>query len=76
MKVKIDDLRSLMEYVERELVEEIDIEVVNANFAMYFTFKDAENRECEVTIYDSMREMKPDLTKKMQLNTRLKKGNT
>ncbi len=63
----------LMEYMDKEFVEEVDVEVVNANFAAYFTFKDAEERECEVTIYDGMRKMPPDLTKKMQLKTRIKK---
>jgi len=73
MRLKTDDLKMLLDYAEKELVEFIDVEVVHANFAAYFTFKDAEDRECEVTLYDSMREMPPDLTKKMQLKTRIKK---
>lgn len=73
MKIKTDDLRMLMDYVEKELVEEVEITTVPANFAAYFTFHDADNRECEITLYDSMRDMRPDLMKKMQLKTRLKK---
>ncbi|NBW20199.1 MAG: hypothetical protein EBR82_70745 [Caulobacteraceae bacterium] len=75
MKIKTDDLRMLMDYVEKELAEEVDVTVVAANFAVYFEFTDAEERKCEITIYDAMREMRPDLTKKMQLRTRLKKEN-
>jgi len=64
----------LMEYLDKEYVEQVDLTIVESNFAAYVNFHDSEARECEITIYDSMREMKPDLTKKMQLNTRLKKG--
>lgn len=73
MKIKTDDLRMLLDYLEKELVEEADVTEVSANFAVYFTFTDAEGRECEITLYDSMRQMKPDLMKKMQLSTRVKK---
>jgi len=73
MKIKIDDLKMLMDYLEKELVEEVDVTVVSANFATYFTFTDADGRECEITLYDSLRDMRPDLMKKMQLKTRLKK---
>lgn len=73
MKIKTDDLRMLMDYVEKELVEEIDITEVAANFAVYFTFSDADNRECEITLYEASRNMRPDLMKKMQLLTRVKK---
>lgn len=76
MRAKTEHLKLLLQYLEKELVEEFDMEIVNANFASYFSFKDVENRECEVTIYDSMREMPPDLSKKMQLHSRVKKENT
>lgn len=75
MKVKTDDLKMLLDYLEKELVEEVEITVVEANFASYFSFTDADNRECEITLYDAMRQMKPDLMKKMQLLTRVKKEN-
>lgn len=73
MKIKADDLKMLLDYLEKELVEETEVTQVNANFEVYFTFTDADGRECEITLYDSMREMKPQLMKKMQLITRLKK---
>jgi hypothetical protein len=76
MKIKTDDLRMLMDYMEKELVEEVDISEVASNFAIYATFSDIEGRECEITLYDSIRDMRPDLTKKMQLRTRIKKGDT
>jgi len=75
MKIKTDDLRMLMDYLEKELSEEVDITVVASNFAVYFEFTDSEERQCEITLYDAMREMRPDLTKKMQLRTRIKKEN-
>jgi hypothetical protein len=75
MKIKTDDLKMLLDYMEKELVEEVDITIVAANFAVYFSFTDADERECEITLYDSMRDMRPDLMKKMQLKTRLKKEN-
>ena len=74
MRIKTEDLRKLMDYLDKEYVEVVDMLIVDSNYASYFTFNDAEARECEITIYDAMRQMEPDLTKKMQLNTRLKKG--
>lgn len=73
MRVKTEDLKMLMDYLDKELVESAELTIVEANFAAYVTFKDIEGRECEITLYDSMRDMPPDLMKKMQLHTRLKK---
>lgn len=74
MKIKTDDLRMLMDYLEKELVEEVDVISVAANFAVYAEFKDADNRDCQITLYDAdMINKKPDLQKKMELQTRLKK---
>ena len=73
MKIRTEDLKMLMDYLDKELVEEIDVTLVPANFATYFTFTDIDGRECEITLYDAMRDMRPDLMKKMQLKTRLKK---
>jgi hypothetical protein len=73
MKIRTEDLKMLMDYLDKELVEEIDVTLVSANFATYFTFTDIDGRECEITLYDAMRDMRPDLMKKMQLKTRLKK---
>lgn len=75
MKIKTDDLRMLMDYLEKELVDEVEISEVAANFAVYFSFTDADNRECEITLYEALRDMRPDLMKKMQLLTRVKKEN-
>lgn len=75
MKTKTDDIRMLLDYLEKELVEEVEINQVNANFATYFTFTDIEGRECEITLYDAMRQLRPDLMKKMQLISRVKKEN-
>lgn len=73
MIIKADDLRQLIEYLDRELVEQVDINVISGSFSVHVDFKDQEGRECSVIMYDSMREMKPDLVKKMQLNSRLKR---
>jgi hypothetical protein len=73
MRIRTDDLRMLMDYLDKELVEEVEVRVVPANFAAYFTFSDLDGRECEITLYAAMRDMRPDLMKKMQLKTRLKK---
>ena len=52
MKIKIDDLKMLMDYLEKELVEEVDVTVVSANFATYFTFttRTVENVRLHCTI--------------------------
>jgi hypothetical protein len=73
MRIRTEDLKMLMDYLDKELVEEIDVTLVSANFATYCTFTDLDGRECEITLYDAMRDMRPDLMKKMQLKTRLKK---
>lgn len=73
MIIKADDLRMLVEYLDRELVELIDINVISGSFSVHVDFKDQQSRECTVIMYDSMREMKPDLVKKMELNSRLKR---
>jgi len=73
MRIKAEDIKMLMDYLEKELVDEVQITEVSANFAVYFEFTDLEGRQCEITLYDAMREMRPDLMKKMQLKTRLKK---
>lgn len=74
MKIKTDDLRMLMDYLDKELVEDVDVTVVVANFAVYADFKDADNRECQITLYDAdMINKTPSLQKKMELLTRIKK---
>ena len=73
MRIKADDLRMLMEYVDKELVEHVDITVVATNFGVYFEFRDADDRECEIALYEENMGKPPQLTKKMQLLTRIKK---
>ncbi|NBW11483.1 MAG: hypothetical protein EBR82_25980 [Caulobacteraceae bacterium] len=74
MKIKTDDLRMLMEYADKEFVEEVDVTLVSNNFAVYFAFTDAEGRECEIAVFDKYLHDKPaQLTKKMELKTRTKK---
>lgn len=73
MRIKADDLRLLMDYLDKELVDDVDIIVNELGFNTQIDFKDTEGRECTVILYDSVREMKPDLVKKMQLITRLKR---
>lgn len=73
MIIKADDLKMLVEYINKESVEQVDIIVVSGSFSVHVDFRDQEGRECSVIMYDAMREMKPDLVKKMQLNSRLKR---
>lgn len=76
MRIKADDLRMLMDYIDRELVEHVDVTVVTNNFGVYFEFRDADERECEIALYEVSMGKPPQLTKKMQLHTRIKKDNT
>lgn len=72
MKIAAKDIAMLQEYLERELVELVDITVVDKSFAVHFDFKDSEDRECTVICYDALISREPDLIKKMQLHTRTK----
>lgn len=73
MIINADDLRQLIEYLDKEMVEQVDVIVISSSFSVHVDFKDQENRECTVIMYDAMRKMKPDIVKKMQLNSRLKR---
>lgn len=76
MKIAAKDIAMLQEYLERELVEQVNVTTVDKNFAVHFDFADAENRECTVICYDVLIDRQPDLIKKMQLQTRTKKETT
>lgn len=76
MKIAAKDITMLQEYLQRELVEQVDVTVVDKSFAVHFDFTDADNRECTVICYDVLIDRQPDLIKKMQLQTRTKKENT
>lgn len=73
MKIAAKDLSLLQEYIDREMVEQVTVNLVDKNFAVHFDFTDAEGRECTVICYDVLIDKQPDLIKKMQLQTRLKK---
>lgn len=75
MKISATDIAMLNAYLERELVEQVQVTVVDKNFAVHFDFTDAEGRECTVIAYDKLINRKPDLIKKMELETRIKKEN-
>lgn len=73
IRVKTDDLRLFMDYVNKENPESVAISQGDDKFSIKFEFLDEESRECQVILYMDSREMKPDLIKKMQLQTRIKK---
>jgi hypothetical protein len=73
MKIAAKDIAMLQEYLERELVEHVSVTVIDKNFAVHFDFTDADGRECTVISYDSLLNRTPDLIKKMELKTRIKK---
>lgn len=73
MKIAAKDIQMLHDYVDRELVEQVNVTIVDRNFAVHFDFVDAENRECTVICYDVLMNKEPDLIKKMQLHTRVRK---
>ena len=70
MKVKFKDIISFMEYATKEKPEYLSVNIDNFKFDLSFT--DSENRNCTVTIFESMVNTTPDLTKNMKLYTRLK----
>lgn len=72
MKIKAEDIKMLTEYIERELVEQIDVTIVDKSFAVHYDFVDADGRECTIICYDALIGRQPDLIKKMQLHTRVK----
>lgn len=72
MKIKAEDIKMLTEYIERELVEQVAVTVVDKNFAVHYDFLDAEGRECTIICYDALMSKSPDLIKKMELHTRIK----
>lgn len=76
MKIAAKDLKMLQEYVDRELVEQVNITLIDKNFAVHFDFTDADGRECTVICYDVLIDKQPDLIKKMQLQSRIKKETT
>lgn len=76
MKLKAQDLRMVSDYADKEGVQQIQVTLVDKNFEAHFEFVDAEGRECNIICYDVFIQRVPDLIKKMQLQTRLKKETT
>ena len=74
MRLKTEDLELLLWYLRKEQVSNVAITQVNPNFEVFFEFKDADNRDCEIVLYDSELMNKPvRLKKEMDLETRLEK---
>lgn len=74
MRLKTEDLELLLWYLRKEKVSNVAITQVNPNFEVFFEFKDADNRDCEIVLYDSELMNKPvRLKKEMDLETRLEK---
>lgn len=74
MKVKTSDLELLLWYLQKEKVETASLTEVHQNFEVFFEFKDSENRDCEIVLYDCNLLNKPvRLKKEMDLETRLEK---
>lgn len=74
MRIKTEDLELLLWYLKKEKVETTNLTEVDQNFEVFFEFKDSENRDCEIVIYDCNLMNKPvRLKKEMDLETRLEK---
>ena len=76
MKIRYDDLRQIMDYLDKEEVKNLTI-TVGKPFSdrMLFTFEDLKGRSCEITLYSEELLKYPSLTKTMELWTRLETEN-
>jgi len=76
MKLKLSDLKLLMQYLVKEGAEMVEIEIDRPiENGTVFSFRDIENRECHIKLYDAQFNITPELTKKMKLYTRFSKEN-
>lgn len=80
MKVKTDDLKQLLEYLDKELVEECELTFHTDSFSatsllheVSVKFNDIDKRICVITLFDSLLKRAPRLSKTMDLASRLKK---
>lgn len=74
MRIKTEDLELLLWYLKKEKADHSTVNQVNANFEIFFEFKDLEGRDCEIVLYDTeMRARPARLKKEMDLETRLEK---
>lgn len=76
MKIKRIDLTALLEYLDKENVEIVDMELDDAKISsrINVSFFDADGRQCTVSLYSDSFGTAPQLTKSMPLNSRLKKS--
>jgi hypothetical protein len=76
MKIRYDDLRQTMEYLEREEVKNLSITVGKpVSDRILFEFEDLKGRQCSIELYSEELLKYPSLTKKMELWTRLEHEN-
>lgn len=74
MRIKTEDLELLLWYLRKEKVSNVSVTQVNQNFEVFFEFKDADNRDCEIVLYDAdLMNKAVRLKKEMDLETRLEK---
>lgn len=72
MRVKFNDILELVQYAEKEKIDECSIYVTDGpDPLLKVSFTDQENRDCLITISNSSFGRKPMLTKTMQLISRL-----
>ena len=71
MKIKVPHLVELLEYLTKENVMDIEVELRDGvSSGINCTFYDKEKRECQITLFQAGMNTTPDLTKKMKLYTR------
>lgn len=75
MRIKRKDLELLMTYLEKEKPELVELGVDEEAFRAGITvgFEDSEKRRCVVKLFGADRNITPELTKTMQLYTRVAK---
>jgi len=73
MRLKAEDLELLLWYVKKEQAPHVEVTQVSQNFEVIFEFKDAEQRDCEIIVYEMSLQKPVRLVKAMDLETRLEK---
>lgn len=72
MKIRYDDLRQIIAYLEKEEVRNLQITVGKPiSDRILFEFEDLKGRECLITLYSEELLLYPKLSKTMELHTRL-----
>lgn len=71
MKIRVPHLVELLEYLTKEDVMDINVELRDSvSSGIDCIFFDKEKRECKITLFQAGMNISPDLTKKMKLHTR------